>query len=157
MTRIKRTCVIVDVDGTLVDVSSLRHFVIGTVNPDGSYKSRNFDAFHSGAINCPPIQETLDEVAKHKAAGHDIVIVTARSTNYARQTAFWLAMHEVPSDGFFMRRQGDDRKDVDVKRDILRFIMERWDVVHCIDDNPNVVALWEEFAFPVTVVPGYEG
>lgn len=150
----KRRCRIVDVDGTLVDVSSIRHHVLGLA-PDGSYQQSDFGAFHEAAINCPPIQETLDKVAKYKAQGDDIVIVTARSTKYGRQTAFWLAMYDVPSDGFFMRRQGDNRKDVEVKRDILRFILERWDVAGCIDDNPHVVALWEEFNFYVDVVPGY--
>ena len=43
--------VIVDIDGTLVDVSSVRHHVAGP-------GKRNFDAFHRESADCPPIAMT---------------------------------------------------------------------------------------------------
>lgn len=152
----KRDAIIVDVDGTLVDVSSLRHYVISTINEDGSYKTKDFDQFHTEAINCPPIQKTVDLVRDWAAKGVEILILTARSQRYGRHTGFFLAMHDIPSSAMFMRKNGDNRHDVDVKRDILTVLFTRYNILAAIDDNPSVVALWQEHGIPTTVVPGYE-
>lgn len=152
----KPNAIICDVDGTLVDVSSLRHWVIGTRNPDGTYKTKDFRKFHEGAINCPPIHDTVKQVREHAAEGTQIIIVTARSQIYGRQTGFWLAMHDVPSDVMFMRKEGDYRKDVLVKTDIWNVIKHRYQVIGAIDDNPSIVELWESLGIPTTVVPGWQ-
>lgn len=154
---VRRPAAIVDVDGTLVDVSGIRHHVI-PVDENGNYKSRNFDAFHRDAIDCPPIHDTIKKVKSwHEDEGLDILIVTARSQRYGRMTAFWLAMYDVPSTVMIMRREGDMRKDYLVKRDILRHnILPEWIPLKAADDNPHVVTLWEEFHIPeIHVVPGY--
>lgn len=156
MTVTKRKAVIVDVDGTLADVSSIRHYVRKAQNPDGTWKRKNFDAFHQESVNCPPILETLAHVHFWCASGHDILIVTARSERYRKQTSFWLADKAVPSDALFMRTDGDYRQDYIVKREILERIRQRWDVVHAIDDNPSVIALWEEEGIATTMIPGWE-
>lgn len=147
--------VIVDVDGTLVDVSSIRHHVFGAQNPDGSYKHRDFDAFHRESVNCPPIQETVDQVRSWWENDLHIIIVTARSWKYYPQTAWWLAENDIPHSDIEMRLEGDNRADYEVKRDIYVRISRKWDVIHAIDDNPNVLKLWRELGIPVTVVPGW--
>lgn len=152
----KRKAVIVDVDGTLVNVSSIRHHVLGMMNEDGSYKKKNFDAFHQDSVNCPAIPETIAELHDWIAKDHDIIVVTARSQRYYPQTAWWLAEHEIPHDAIYMRTDGDHRKDYTVKSEILARIRQRWDVVHAIDDNPAVLALWTEEGIGTTRVPGWE-
>ena len=154
--RSKRRAVIVDVDGTLVDVTSIRHHVLGMQNPDGSYKRKNFDAFHQDSVNCPPITGTFVEIARWIGQGCAILIVTARSQRYYPQTAWWLAENDVPHDAIYMRTDGDFRKDYIVKKEILERIRQRYDVVHAIDDNPSVIALWAEEGIGTTVVPGWE-
>ena len=151
----RRPAAIIDMDGTLVNVSGIRHHV-APVDSDGNYKSKNFDDFHTAAINCPPILSTIDLVKDLKAEGLDILIVTARSQRYGRQTAFWLAMHGVPSDAMIMRREGDMRKDVLVKAEMLKYnILPWWDPQHAVDDNPNVYDLWTSNCIKTTVVPGW--
>lgn len=152
----RRPAVIVDMDGTLVDVSGIRHYVNGAMNPDGSYKERNFDAFHKSSLFCPAIWDTVDQVMSYWERRLDILVVTARSWQYEKTTRDWLHKYAVPHNKLFMREIGDFRSDVDVKRDILAEIDKNWRVVHAIDDNPNVIALWEENLIPVTVVPGWE-
>lgn len=152
----KRKAVIVDVDGTLVDVSSIRHHVRKAQNPDGTWKRKNFDAFHKDSVNCPLIPETLKIVQDWIAVDHDIIIVTARSERYYPQTAWWLAENEIPHNAIYMRTDGDYRQDYVVKREILERIRQRWSVVHAIDDNPSVIALWEDEGIGTTVVPGWE-
>lgn len=142
--------VVVDVDGTLCDVSGIRHYV---VDPD----RRNFDKFHRASALCPPIPETIEWVEDHRRRGRAIIVVTARQRTYESITRTWLRKWEVPFDALLMRATRDQRPDKDVKRDILASIRaEGFDVVAAIDDNPGVIALWESESIPVTVVPGWD-
>jgi hypothetical protein len=145
--------VIADMDGTLADVRGIRHHVLGGPT-NGHHK--NFDAFHREAVDCPPNQWVIDELLEHHAAGRAVLIVTAREARHRNSTAFWLAMHGVPSDAMWMRANCDYRPDRTVKREILAKIRARYRVVHAYDDNPNILALWESERIPVTVVPGWD-
>lgn len=148
--RIRPTAVIVDVDGTLVDVSSVRHHVTG--------KKRNFDKFHADSAHCPPITQTLDWCADMVAAGHLIVVVTARMGKWRDLTQAWIDKHlPHPIARLVMRTDGDFRPDFDVKRDIHADLAKDFDIVHACDDNPNVIRLWDDLGIPVTVIPGWPG
>lgn len=142
-----QTAVIFDVDGTLADVTSIRHHVL--------QRRKDFDAFHSLSVNVPPHADVVSLAHDVQAAGHAVVVVTARSTQRRNHTAFWLALNNVPSDAMFMRKHGDHRKDTFVKADILARIRERYEVVHAVDDNPAIIALWESEGIPTTRVPGW--
>ncbi len=142
--------VIVDVDGTLCDVSSLRKHV--------SSRPKNFDAFHAGSAQCPPIAQTLEFIDHHYGAGRTIVVVTARCYRWEGLTRAWLNRHvTVPFEGPFMRGDDDYRPDVDVKRRIHEILVHEhgYRIVEAIDDNPAIVALWQELGIPTTVVPGW--
>lgn len=148
-----RDAVIFDVDGTLVDVSSVRHFVV----PEPPSRSKNFHKFHEAAVDCPANEWVVRAARDCFEQGFDILVVTARSSLFRNHTAFWLAMHEVPSHAMFMRRDGDHRPDYEVKADILRQIRGAgWNPVLAFDDNPNVIKLWEENRIPTVVVPGWD-
>jgi hypothetical protein len=141
---------IFDMDGTLCDVSSVRHFV---ARPKGE---KDFHSFHEAAAGCPPHQWVLDEAHDLSNAGLAILVVTARSEEWAVPTLWWNLLHEVPFDEIFHRPRGDFRKDVLVKADILADIRRRgYNPVHAYDDNPSIVALWESENIPVTLVPGW--
>lgn len=143
----KRRAVIFDVDGTLADVSSIRHHVL--------QRRKDFHAFHEQSVNVPPHHWVLGLARIAEAEGLAVLVVTARSTQWRHHTAWWLAMHGVPSDALFMRRHGDHRKDVLVKAEILAKIRTRFEVVHAVDDNPAIIALWESEGIPTTTVPGW--
>lgn len=143
---------IVDVDGTLVDVSGARHYVVGRTREQG----KDFHHFHLAALFCPPVERTVRMVQVAHEAGWTILVVTARKRMWERVTRDWLAKHEVKYDRLYMRENADQRKDVEVKRDILARIREEFDVGFAIDDNPNVIALWESEGIPVERVPGWD-
>jgi len=142
----KPEAIIADMDGTLCDVSGIRHLLLGP----GRY-----DAFHRASIDCPPHQWVVDAVTAEHAAGRAVLVVTARSARYRGITAMWLALHGVPSASMFMRADKDSRPDREVKAEILAKIRQRWTVVHAWDDRPEIVELWESEGIPVTVVPGW--
>ena len=141
--------VIVDVDGTLADVRHIRHHVAS--------KPKNFDAFHAASEFVPPNQQAVDFAVRHFQSGHRVVVVTARMQKWLPVTRAWLDRHlPVPFDGPFHRQDGDGRPDVQVKREIFRYLARHYDVRAACDDNPNVVALWTELGIPVEVVPGWD-
>lgn len=147
----KPSAVIVDVDGTLVDVSSVRHHVAGP-------GKRDFHAFHSGSADCPPHAEAITWVEQMADAGHHILVVTARMEQWRPLTRAWLDTHMTrPFSELVMRANRDFRPDREVKREIHAALSDRYHIRAAADDNPNVIALWEELGIPVTVIPGWPG
>ena len=150
----KPNAVIFDMDGTLADVSSIRHHIIPpTPKPKGWYK--DFHAFHTESASVPVNSSVLDHAHRANVLGNAILIVTARRAMYRHQTAWFLAMHGVPSDALYMRRDDDARPDYEVKKDILARILTQYNVIHAVDDNPSVIALWHENGISTTIVEGW--
>ena len=144
--EVKPTAFIFDMDGTLANVEGIRHLL---KTPTG------YNAFHAASIDSPPHGWVVATAHQAKADGHAILIVTARVAKWRNITASWLAVNGVPSDAMFMRGNKDMRPDYEVKKGILDKIRKTWDVVHAMDDNPSVIALWQEEGIPVTRVPGW--
>lgn len=142
--------VIYDMDGTLCDVRPVRHHV------RGDKKSRNFHAFHVESEFCPPNINVLEMAKQTKEEGLSVVIVTAREERYRALTARWLEKHGVEYDTLITRPYGDHRPDYETKKDILAQVSKYYRVVHAVDDNPNVLALWKENGIAVTEVPGFD-
>lgn len=145
----RRKAVIADMDGTLADVSGIRHFVAS--------KPKNFDAFHAASEFVPANAQALEFVERHHHSGHVILVVTARMEKWRGATVRWLDRHmTVPYDGPFHRQDGDLRPDVQVKRDIHRYLARQFDIRAAVDDNPNVIALWSQLGIPTEVIPGWD-
>lgn len=150
-----KKAIILDMDGTLVDVSSIRYFV-NERDPKFSGK-KLWNRFHGGAIDCPPIEEAVDEYVKAKSQGWAILIVTARREVWSMATLLWLKENDIEHDELYMRPNRDFRKDYLVKRDILDQIRrDGYEPVLAVDDNPAVISLWEENDIPVVLIPGWE-
>ena len=150
-----RTAVIFDMDGTLADVSSIRH----PLNKFDATKRRvikHFNRFHDESVSVPPHKHVVNAAQVARMLGHDVLVVTARKHMWRNHTAWWLAMHDVPSDMLMMRGDDDNRKDYEVKKDMLDTISKAYNVIHAWDDNPSIIKLWTEEGIPTTVVPGWE-
>lgn len=142
---------IFDVDGTLCDVSSIRHYVEA---PKGQ---RNFEAFHkAGTTICPPNEWVAQAARDAHAAGRAVLIVSARMAKWGRPTIKWAGEHSIPFTDAWFRPDHDYRADHFVKRDIYRDICRRgYNVVRAYDDNPSIIALWQELGVETIVVPGW--
>ena len=128
--------VIFDVDGTLCDVSAIRHYVEG--------KRRNFAAFHKASLFCPP----RPEVAMMWEAAGDLkyhrLVVTGRDARFERVTRDWLLKHGFTPDKFYCRPWGDGRPDTVVKAEILERILDDGFVPElAIDDRADIAEVWE--------------
>lgn len=137
--------IIVDVDGTLCDVTSVRHYVTG--------ESRNFAAFHEASRFCPTRPDVERAVRAAHAAGIAVVIVTARDARFERTTRDFLARNDIPFDALFMRPWGDQRRDTIVKGEIFEAITSAgFRPIAAIDDRQDIAAVWESHGVPTFVV-----
>lgn len=142
--------VIFDLQGTLVNVSSVRHLV-ECDKPD-------FDAFHTATATCPAIWSVVDEAKRAHVAQKVVIVMTGMNEKFRAPMVKWLNSHEVPFSLLMMRPNRDFRKDFIVKREMLLEAQLRGFVVtHAWDDNPQIVDLWKRENIPVTVVPGWTG
>jgi len=147
--KIKPTAHIYDVDGTLANVDPYLHYVRSS--------NRDYDAFHEASINALPNIEVLEMLNNSVSDGHAILIVTSRKEKWRGLTSMWLAKNDARSHALFMRADEDNRPDYEVKKDILNKISNQWDVVHAVDDNPSVIALWQEHQIPTTKIGTWDG
>lgn len=144
----KKLAVIFDMDGTLCDVTSIRHHVLDR-------RRRNYKAFHYLSLFCPPFAWVRDLSQSYHAEGVVVLVVTARHDQWRDLTESWLLQHGVPYHEVHMRKQGDMRKDKIIKSEILDQLLMTYDIKHALDDNPSIIELWNERGIPHTVVPGW--
>jgi len=152
----RKPAVCFDMDGTLNDVSGVRHFI--DPQPGAKKRFKDFDSFHRMS-EFEPAHEAVLQLAKDAhESGYAVLITTARSEPYRETTQKWLDDHNVPYENIFMRGEKDYRKDYDVKKDMFTEIDKHYDVVRCVDDNPQAIQAWKENNIAVTTVPfNYDG
>lgn len=142
--------VICDVDGTLCDVRSIRHFV---ERPPGVRKFKaDFHRFHSESLYSPAHDAVVQFVRRCRATGLTVLIVSGREARWSGLTATWLAKHEVEYDEMFLRPRSDYRPDAVVKAEIRQQITRRFKPRLAIDDRPEIIEVWQAAAIPTSQV-----
>ena len=149
MIKIKPLAYIFDVDGTLANVDPYLHLVRGS--------NRDYDAFHEASIDALPNIEVVEMLNNAVSDQYAILVVTSRKEKYRGLTSMWLAKNNIRSHGLFMRADDDNRPDYEAKEDMLDKINKLWNVVHAVDDNPNVIRLWEDNNIPTTKIGNWDG
>ncbi|MDR6119060.1 beta-phosphoglucomutase-like phosphatase (HAD superfamily) [Aeromicrobium sp. SORGH_AS981] len=137
--------VIADLDGTLVDVSSILHHVTG--------EERDFAAFHASSRDCPPRPEVVEAVRAAHEQGRAVLVVTSREFVWRDLTLDWLQEHDVPYDQLVMRIVGDYRPDHVVKAEMLDELeKDGYRVLEAWEDAPDIADLWRSRDIDVHVV-----
>lgn len=140
----RKPAVIVDMDGTLCDVSTVIHL---QAEADG------FNAFHEACAQCPPHRAVIEWCLDYHSRGHEILIVTGRDAWTRQLTEQWLSEHlPVPAAGLHMREDGDFRSNTAVKREIHSRLALSYDIRSAIDDDKEIIGLWQEIGIPVAIV-----
>lgn len=153
-----KDAVIFDVDGTLADVSSILHYIVKHKSRDTEHFKKDFHSFHEESIDVPPHEEVAAEARQLHADGLTVLVVTARMEEWRPQTELWLEKHNIPYEKLYMRPQNDYRPDYEVKKDILAEITaEGYWVIAAWDDNPKIIALWQENGIPTEKVGDWDG
>jgi predicted kinase len=136
--------VIVDMDGTLSDVSRRVHHLQG---------EKDWKAFHDAMLDDEPIEPVatlvriLARAAADKQGIEAVILVTARHDDpkYAEMTREWLEYHDIPVTRIYMRKDNDIRPDHMIKKEILeQIISDGYEPFLAIDDRKEVVRMWRK-------------
>lgn len=104
-----------------------------------------------------PKQTTIDLVRqyviylRYKLGSCDLIFLSGRDSSCEQETRDWLDRYfSDPIYHLFMRKEGDNRKDFIVKKEIyLKEIYGTYDVECVFDDRAQVVRLWNGFGLNV--------
>lgn len=135
--------VLVDVDGTVADAAHRLKYVTGP--------RKNWKRFFEAMDKDPPIEAVVEWV-QSIPPDKEVVIVTGRPEEYARETLHWLRQHKVPFCQIYMRPDGDHRPDYVVKRQVLDEIPPNR-IAFVIDDRPQVCKMWRGAGLKVYEIP----
>jgi hypothetical protein len=75
------------------------------------------------------------------ASGIRIILCSGRSEEHRPETVEWLAQHGVNYHELLLRRDGDRRTDVVVKREILAGL-DKSKILFVVEDRSRVVEMW---------------
>lgn len=132
----KKKAIIVDLDGTLADITHRRHFLEG--------EKKDWKNFSRNVIR-DELNVWCREIILRMAPDHEILLVSGRGEELREETESWLTQHSVPYQALYMRRRGDHRDDTVVKREIFEEkIRPEHEVLFAIDDRAKVVRMWRE-------------
>jgi phosphatidate phosphatase APP1 len=132
--------VIVDIDGTLADISHRRHHLEG--------KRKRWGKFFQAMDRDLPIPEVAARV-RQLSQDHTIVLVSGRPEDFRGVTEEWLRKHKIPYEQLWMRKSGDFRADDLVKEEILEQHLRKEEIKLVIDDRPRVIRMWRRHGLEV--------
>lgn len=75
--------------------------------------------------------------------GYKVVVLTGRHSGHLGVTREWLEEKGVNYDEIYCRREGDDRADYIVKRELFdKNVRDKYNIKYVIDDRPSVCRMW---------------
>lgn len=145
-----KPCVIFDLDGTLADGRHRLHLL-----PSKDYHlTESWTEFNLAAVDDLPIQDNI-ALCNALYQQYCIVILTGRSDVAEQITRKWLSEKGVQYDELIMRKQVDNRKDVQIKEEELRRIGLD-NILCCFDDLPHVAYHMRGLGLTCHLVTHYE-
>ena len=145
----KKKTIIVDVDGTIADMTHRLHYIRGPGKKD-------WDKCFSQMDKDTPIENVVSMVIGF-AEDYSIAIVTARPERYREVTETWLKENKIVYDVLLMRKDNDKRDDDIIKRELLNKYFKKDNVYLAIDDRPRVVNMYKEELGPDKVLDVGDG
>jgi len=128
--------VISDVDGTISDRRHRLHFLEG---------KKDWRSFFSLLSQDPPINSTIRLLEEFHHQGVKIIFFTGRPKDYERETIEWLDKNLSFDDYLlFMRPNKDFRKDIDIKKEMLREVQTEFRIIKAFDDQLELIDLWQK-------------
>jgi len=147
---------IFDLDGTLALINHRRHYV------DGGRK--DWRAFFAACVDDVPNTPVIQTLQALRRAGAEVWIWSGRSDEVRPQTVEWLCKYGcfgkssgfLPAwpfgapERFLMRKAGDHRDDVALKREWLSLLdpPEFARLTAVFDDRDRVVQMWRDAGIP---------
>ena len=126
--------IIVDLDGTLCEGGERIIFFLT--------KPKNYRAANAGVIHDEQIQHTKYILDLLHANRDIIIVLTAREETCKKETLQWLDTNKIPYTDIYMRKNGDNRKDFIVKKELLKEIEKKYGKPFlAFEDRPDVIEM----------------
>lgn len=133
MSTEKIPAILIDLDGTLANVSERRGEFL---------KTKDWDSFYS-KISEDILNVWCFQIIEKFKAEYKVLLVTGRRESYRVETLNWLKRNNVSFDGIYFRGKDDFRQDDIVKKEIYqKHIVSSFDVLFVVDDRISVVKMW---------------
>jgi phosphoglycolate phosphatase-like HAD superfamily hydrolase len=133
-----KKAIVIDVNGTLSDVSRVIHFIQGAEKDWESF----FDAMNDSRV---PVNPMVKEMAKRFRNGHAVVLVSGAPERYQDQTVAWLNRNGIPFDAIFMRPDWDKRRGWQFKKTLFeKRLKNLYDIRLVLDDKEDACRTWRE-------------
>ena len=133
----KEKAAVFDIDGTLLNIQ--KRLEISERESNGnkklfwqiflSEKYLDLDTPNERVIKF--LQEKWQEDIK-------VIIVTGRTRNMERYTYYQLSTFNIPWNEAYFRSKGDFRKDYEYKSEIMKKLMQKYEILFIIDDSEEV-------------------
>jgi hypothetical protein len=130
---VAKELVIFDIDGTLADVSERIHHLKKT--------PKDWKSFFQGMARDKAIRAMVRLCNVLYASGIAIVLCSGRTERHRPETVRWLKQQGVKYHKLLLRRDGDHRSDVVVKRDMLAGL-DKSKILFVVEDRRRVVEMW---------------
>jgi hypothetical protein len=130
----KPYCVVVDMDSTLCFNTTKRPWF-----GEGAAEGMINDVENYGVC------ETIWALARE----YPIIIATGRDTSQEEVTKQWLLDHEINISEFYFRTEGDYRKGVEVKREQIEKILEKYNILAIFEDSEPIVQMYRNMGLTV--------
>ena len=138
-----KNILIVDIDGTIAEVSKERLKYLHQEKPD-------WEKFYNECFNDKPIKEIIKLVENLVESGYQIIFCTGRRESVREITHEWILsniyFHRAePAYVLLMRKNGDNRHDVEVKPELLKEAGVNFDnIAFVLEDRNSMVKKWRE-------------
>lgn len=130
----KPKCIVIDMDSTVCFNMSKRPWF-----GEGAAEGMVDDVPNTGV--CDIIRQLQEQYL--------IVVATGRDTSQEEVTKQWLARQGINVDEYFFRTSGDYRKGVEVKKEEITAILEKYDIVAIFEDCEPIVQMYRDMGLTV--------
>lgn len=130
--------VVFDVDGTLANCEHRLHHLTSA--------PKRWSEFFAEQKNDPVNEPVAKLFRALRAAGMEIIVLTARPAQFYAETEEWLNRHDLGGySRLILRNPGDRRNDQYVKKDVLdQLRSEGIQVAFAVEDRARVCAMWRD-------------
>lgn len=130
----KPKCIVIDMDSTVCFNMSKRPWF-----GEGAAEGMVNDVPNTGV--CDIIRQLQEQYL--------IVVATGRDTSQEEVTKQWLARQGINVDEYFFRTNGDYRKGVEIKKEEITAILEKYDIVAIFEDCEPIVQMYRDMGLTV--------
>jgi hypothetical protein len=142
-----RNAVVVDINGTLSDVSRVVHMISGAEKDWEGF----FDAMNSNRV---PVNKMVKEFIDLVRPRYAVVLVSGAPDRYRAQTEQWLLRHRVHFDDIHFRPEWDKRRGWQYKKTLYEKKLKNiYNVKLVLDDKEDACRTWTEHGLQCWKLP----